>query len=109
MGGTNRGHSFGVLLRAARKVLSAATPEDVFSAEPCLKIAGAEGQVVLVPAWHGFVDVAHFQAAEGAAGGRVEPTRPSWKSCAGLGAKKSGPTGVLLIPRAWFTGFDRTA
>jgi GNAT superfamily N-acetyltransferase len=56
----------------ARQVLSAATPEDVFSAGTCLKIAGSGGHRVLGPAWHGFVDVAHFQAADGAAGVRVE-------------------------------------
>ncbi len=61
---------------AARQVLSAAAPEDVFSAEFCLKIAGPQGQVVLGPSWHGFVDVAHFQAAEGAAGERVEREDP---------------------------------
>ncbi len=61
---------------AARQVLSAAAPEDVFSAEFCLKIAGPQGQVVLGPSWHGFVDVAHFQAAEGAAGERVERDDP---------------------------------
>jgi predicted GNAT family acetyltransferase len=55
---------------AARRVVSA--PEDAFSAASCLEIAGAEGQVVLGPSWHGFTDVAHFQAAEGAAGELVQ-------------------------------------
>jgi GNAT superfamily N-acetyltransferase len=60
----------------ARQVLSAAAPEDVFSADTCLKIAGPGGHVVLGPSWHGFVDVAHFQAAEGAAGERIERDDP---------------------------------
>ena len=60
----------------ARQFLSAAPPEDVFSAESCLKIAGAEGQAVLGPSWHGFVDVGHLRAAEGAAGERIECDDP---------------------------------
>lgn len=56
----------------ASQVLSASAPEDVFSTGSCLKIAGPDGQMVLGPSWHRFVDVAHFHAAEGAAGERVD-------------------------------------
>jgi GNAT superfamily N-acetyltransferase len=60
---------------AVRQVLSAAPPEGLFSPESCLKIAGSDGQVVLGPYWHGFVDAAHFRALEGA-GERVERDDP---------------------------------
>ncbi len=63
-------------LAAAHRALSAASLKDVFSTESCLKIAGAQGQVVLGPSWHGFVDAAHFRPVEGAAGHRVEPADP---------------------------------
>jgi GNAT superfamily N-acetyltransferase len=61
---------------AAHLVLSSAAPEDVFSAESCLKIAGIDGRGVLGPSWHGFVDGAHFRPVEGAAGERVELDDP---------------------------------
>jgi GNAT superfamily N-acetyltransferase len=61
----------------ARQVLSATAPEDIFSSTTCLKIAGSDGQVVLGPSWHGFIDVAHFQAAQGAAGERVDRADPA--------------------------------
>jgi GNAT superfamily N-acetyltransferase len=56
---------------AARRALSEATPKDVFTAEFCRKIAGAQGGSVLGPSWHGFVDLAHFRPAEGTVGERV--------------------------------------
>lgn len=62
---------------AARRALSAAAPEEIFSAESCLAIAGAEGRVVLGPSWHGFVDLAHFHACDSAVGERVERDDPT--------------------------------
>ncbi len=61
---------------AARQLLSSAAPEEVFSAQSCLWIAGADAQVVLGPSWHGFVDVGKFRPAEGSTGERVERDDP---------------------------------
>ena len=70
-----------------------ARPEDVFSAES-VKIPGAEGHAVLDPSRHGFVDAAHLQPAQGAAGDRGDP---GWNSCAGRPAKTSGRGGFSYL------------
>jgi hypothetical protein len=61
---------------AARRVLLNAAPDEVFSVRSCHRMAGAEGLVVLGPAWHGFVDVAAFRPVEDANGQRVKREGP---------------------------------
>jgi len=58
---------------AARQAISTTAPEELFTATSCLRIAGPDGQEVLGPSWHGFVDGARFRAAEGAFGEKLDP------------------------------------
>jgi hypothetical protein len=79
---------------AARRVLSDVDPEDVFSAKSCLKIAGAEGRVVLGPSWHGLIDAAHFRPVEGATAERVELDDPGLEElCRACGEDKWAEAG----------------
>jgi hypothetical protein len=62
-------------MRRQSTIWSAAPDERVFRPEIRQKMAGPDRQAVPCPSWPGFVDVAHFRAAEDA-GGSVEGEDP---------------------------------